>query len=103
MFGGRAEVAVLIAPTEEAARELLAHESTASLRSIVVVLTDEVPLAGQPSVTVRHWGFPAPPVTLVYAAGGLKEAWGAAMGPGPLSERLVAWAPAIAQAHLYSS
>jgi uncharacterized protein (DUF58 family) len=103
LFGGRAEVAVLIAPTENAARELLAHESTAALRSIVVVLTDEVAMAGQPSVTVRHWGIPAPPVTLVHAAGGLKEAWAAAVGPGPLFQRVVAWAPTVAQPQLYSS
>jgi uncharacterized protein (DUF58 family) len=96
LFGGRAEVAVLVSPTERAAFELLARESTAVLRSVIVVLTSEGPSNGR-SVALRQLSALSPPVTIVKAAAGLEAAWAAAVGPEAFAQRVVAWAPTITQ------
>jgi uncharacterized protein (DUF58 family) len=96
LFGGRAEVAVLVSSTESAAFELLARESTAFLRSVIVVLTSEGPSNGR-SVILRQLSVASPPVTIVKAAAGLEAAWAAAVGPEPFAQRVVAWASTAAQ------
>jgi uncharacterized protein (DUF58 family) len=103
LFGSQAKVAVLATATERAAVELLARESTAVLRSVVVVLTGEVPSKGQPVVAVRHLAPPLAPVTLIKAGGDLQAAWSAAVGPAPFAQRAVAWLPATAPPHLTRS
>jgi uncharacterized protein (DUF58 family) len=90
LFGGRAELAVLVSPTEEAAQELLARESRGALRAVVVVLTNEAPSGGQPSVTLPTWRAPVP-VTIVKAGHDLEGAWAAAVGPLSQGQRFAAW------------
>ena len=101
LFGGRRHVAVLVSPTESTAFELLAKESTAVLRSVVVVLTNEQPSEGR-SVPLRQLGLLSPPVTMVRAAGSLEAAWAEAVGPVPYAQHVVAWAPTSAQRQLGS-
>jgi uncharacterized protein (DUF58 family) len=99
LFGAQAKVAVLVSATENSATQLLGRESTRALRSVVVVLVDELPSEDQPVVTVRHLGPPLGPVTLIRAGGGLAAAWSAAVGPEPFAQRAIAWQPNSARAH----
>jgi uncharacterized protein (DUF58 family) len=80
LFGGRAEMAVLISPTEDAAGELLARESTGTLRSVMAVLTDEAPSDRGTNVVLHHLPYPAGPVVMLKVGQGLEPAWAAAIG-----------------------
>ena len=80
LFAGRAEITILVSPTEGAALELLAFETTPVLRSVVAVLTNETPPNGEPNVALRHFAFHAQPVVMVRAGHGLEAAWAEAFG-----------------------
>ena len=80
LFGARGEVAVLVSSTEAAARELLARELMRSWDTVIIVLTNEAPLGGEPNASLGRPQMSSSPATLVRAGHGLEAAWAAAFG-----------------------
>jgi uncharacterized protein (DUF58 family) len=99
LFGKRAEITILVSPTEQAAWELLAFESTAALRSVVAVLTNETPADSEPKVALRHFAFPAQPVVMVRAGHGLEAAWAEVTGRMARGKALATSEPATTHMH----
>ena len=102
LFGGRAEITILVSPTEEAALELLAFETTPVLRSVVAVLTNETPPNGEPNVALRHFAARARPVVMVRAGHGLEAAWAEAFGRVSRGTAFVTREPATMRMHRLS-
>lgn len=93
LLGGPADLAVLVSPTSSAADELLAHERVGSLCPLLLVLTYEAPLEGEPAAALRRGQFSPAPVIVVKAGLGLRRPWALAVRNILPATRAGRWPP----------